>query len=476
MCAYVSLTKAPKDTAFDEVRVRGIRSKGFGQLPKLLMLDTALSTGAKAVAAYFYSYTGGGSNAVFPTRDKIINDLNVHKDTYYKYLHELIELGYLSVRRSEVRACSGYTHNIYTLECFPHSYETQPPDCSPTMERLLSRARLSGDINSAGYGNVPKALMTDPTLHFKAKALYAYLCVYSGASLLALPDKSTTLFYLGISAASYERYMRDLEAHGYISRRHYKENGRFHGTMIILDPAAGVRPPDTQKPDMQNPDKQSRPHRQKPDMQKPDTHFSDVQKPDTNKNDSLPRMNLTTNVLNQSITRVREKPEPTDGLIESKQSREEILSEMVEAGTMPYGYCYERSKLETAIEILTDSDRCACEEPAERQRYRLFVNALADMLDASLTHSVIRGAYVSFAKVHEVLSETINAGYDERGEPYAEAFQLYENVAERYRQSNKTAEIRNPLGYMKAMIWTELTTGQMETEDQFRHDMAIGGI
>lgn len=143
---------------------------------------------------------------------------------------------------------------------------------------------------------------------------------------------------------------------------------------------------------------------------------------------------------------------------------------------MPYGYCYERSKLETAIEILTDSDRCACEEPAERQRYRLFVNALTDMLDASLTHSVIRGAYVSFAKVHEVLSETINAGYDERGEPYAEAFQLYENVAERYRQSNKTAEIRNPLGYMKALIWTELTTGQLETEDKFMHDMAIGGI
>ena len=143
---------------------------------------------------------------------------------------------------------------------------------------------------------------------------------------------------------------------------------------------------------------------------------------------------------------------------------------------MPYGYCYDRGKLETAIELLTDSDRRACEEPAERQRYRLFVNALTDMLDASLPRSSIRGASIFFAKVYDGFAELIRAGYDESGEPYAEAFQFYKCVADRYRRANQSAEIRNPLGYMKAMIWTELTTGQLETEDKFRHDMAIGGI
>lgn len=85
----------------DEIRISGLRSKGYGQLPKLLMLDSELSLGAKGIAAYFYSFTGGGSNTAFPTRDRILFDLKLHKDTYYKYLDELLVQGYLTIHRAE---------------------------------------------------------------------------------------------------------------------------------------------------------------------------------------------------------------------------------------------------------------------------------------------------------------------------------------------------------------------------------------
>lgn len=41
----------------DEIRVRGIRSGGYGQLPKIIMVDPNIPLAAKGIYAYFVSFT-----------------------------------------------------------------------------------------------------------------------------------------------------------------------------------------------------------------------------------------------------------------------------------------------------------------------------------------------------------------------------------------------------------------------------------
>lgn len=65
----------------DQLKVEGINFKGFGILPKYVMLDPDLSIEAKTIYAYFCSFAGNGS-ATFPGRDKILSDLPMSKDAY----------------------------------------------------------------------------------------------------------------------------------------------------------------------------------------------------------------------------------------------------------------------------------------------------------------------------------------------------------------------------------------------------------
>lgn len=89
-----------------------INSQGYGTIPKLVMQDRSLSIGAKAVYAYFCSYTGTGDSC-FPSREKICYDLDLNKDTYTKYRNELSERGYIKIE--QIKDGVKFSHNIYTL-------------------------------------------------------------------------------------------------------------------------------------------------------------------------------------------------------------------------------------------------------------------------------------------------------------------------------------------------------------------------
>ena len=65
------MTNTVPDTLPDELRVKGVLSKGYGQLAKIVMLDPLLTLESKAIYAYFCSYCGGGTNTAFPGRDKM---------------------------------------------------------------------------------------------------------------------------------------------------------------------------------------------------------------------------------------------------------------------------------------------------------------------------------------------------------------------------------------------------------------------
>lgn len=101
----------------DQLKVEGVNARGYGVLPKMIMLDKQITIEAKAIYAYFCSYAGNGTTA-FPSTSKIQKDLGVGKNRYYKHFNMLKELGYIKV--DQIRNTTGvFKHNIYTLVTNP---------------------------------------------------------------------------------------------------------------------------------------------------------------------------------------------------------------------------------------------------------------------------------------------------------------------------------------------------------------------
>lgn len=78
------------------LRHTGLKSTGYGSIPRAVMTDERLSVKAKGLYAYFCSYCGAG-DCVFPYRDHILYHLKISEPTYYKALNQLRELDYLRI-------------------------------------------------------------------------------------------------------------------------------------------------------------------------------------------------------------------------------------------------------------------------------------------------------------------------------------------------------------------------------------------
>lgn len=89
----------------------------FGILPKGVMKDTDLNIQAKALYAYLCAYAGNKGSA-FPSVELIKHELNISKDTFYKYIKELENSGYIA--KEKERATGGqFKRNIYYLRSTP---------------------------------------------------------------------------------------------------------------------------------------------------------------------------------------------------------------------------------------------------------------------------------------------------------------------------------------------------------------------
>lgn len=97
----------------DIIQVQGINSQGYGIIPKMVMQDKRLTIQAKAIYGYFCSYAGSGKTA-FPGRKKIITDLGISKDSYYKHFNLLKECGYIEAFQ-EKDENGVFCRNVYTL-------------------------------------------------------------------------------------------------------------------------------------------------------------------------------------------------------------------------------------------------------------------------------------------------------------------------------------------------------------------------
>lgn len=207
------------------MNTNGIFAKGYGILPKLVMLEGSISIDAKALYAYLCAYAGDGLSC-YPPRGKILRDLGFSVGTYYGYLQELKAAGLVSVKKHR-SGDQNWCSNRYIL--------LQSPGIIVKANSKQGRHSIGDTLRDHGYGRIPLAAMTDRRISRKAKALYGYFCSFAGCHSACTPEIEFTLCFLNICVNSYYKYLNELLCYNYITVLHRKDSsGRYLSNSILL--------------------------------------------------------------------------------------------------------------------------------------------------------------------------------------------------------------------------------------------------
>ena len=200
----------------DSIKLTGVNIKGFGRIPKLVMLDKRLSIEAKAIYAYLASFSGGGQT-VYPSREKIVSDLCISINRYYKHFNLLLDHGFITIEKQ------GFvTRNAYVLN---ENVVTETDDYDKIYDAAEENMlKHSSSVLSKGYGTIPKLVMQDQNLSIESKAIYALFCSFAGSGNTASPKVDHILSFLQITPKRYYKFIKELEELEYISIEQHVDN------------------------------------------------------------------------------------------------------------------------------------------------------------------------------------------------------------------------------------------------------------
>lgn len=442
----------------DQLKVEGINFKGFGILPKYVMLDPDLSIEAKTIYAYFCSFAGNGS-ATFPGRDKILSDLPMSKDAYYKHFRQLTDQGYITVEQQGGNSGAIYGKNIYTLVSNPKKFSEKPEDTKHGL--AYSRIRFSG-LKAAGFGMIPKAVMIDPRLPVKAKGVYAYFCSFTGSGNNAFPKKEKILFHLGIAEKTYYKFYKLLTELNYITAVQRHIDGRLQVNDYYLNDtpnAANAQKKTVFSCSTQDSKKQDTELEiqdgKKQDTEKQDTQIQDSKKQDTNKNNS----NKNNVLYNHSLNQQPAQPEQIEGARDVKRDISyEVETELLKQKKLPYYFKADPEKMIAAIHFMVEWDTFfpnGYKDGFEQRIYNLFVEALIEMCCADKPMA-LKGSITTYAKVIDKINQL--AKFEDY---YVDISEFADPARENYKRAALDQDIRNPMQYMKACIWDAMQTGSI---------------
>ncbi len=442
----------------DQLKVEGINFKGFGILPKYVMLDPDLSIEAKTIYAYFCSFAGNGS-ATFPGRDKILSDLPMSKDAYYKHFRQLTDQGYITVEQQGGNSGAIFGKNIYTLVSNPKKFSEKPEDTKHGL--AYSRIRFSG-LKAAGFGMIPKAVMIDPRLPVKAKGVYAYFCSFTGSGNNAFPKKEKILFHLGIAEKTYYKFYKLLTELNYITAVQRHIDGRLQVNDYYLNDtpnAANAQKKTVFSCSTQDSKKQDTELKiqdgKKQDTEKQDTQIQDSKKQDTNKNNS----NKNNVLYNHSLNQQPAQPEQIEGARDViRDISYEVETELLKQKKLPYYFKSDPEKMIAAIHFMVEWDTFfpnGYKDGFEQRIYNLFVEALIEMCCADKPMA-LKGSITTYAKVIDKINQL--AKFEDY---YVDISEFADPARENYKRAALDQDIRNPMQYMKACIWDAMQTGSI---------------
>lgn len=145
-----TIARCPKGFRQEEgASVSGILSAGYGMIPRAVMFDPRLDCKAKGLYAYLAAFTGAG-RAAFPERDRILRDLGIANNTYYKYLRQLQALNYITVAQSRDGRFGG---NTFLLNDNPAPERAQGKNVSKIPKRFRQERGESPCIKNQGTEN-----------------------------------------------------------------------------------------------------------------------------------------------------------------------------------------------------------------------------------------------------------------------------------------------------------------------------------
>ena len=129
-----------------------IYRNGYGIVAKKVMLDTELGTTAKALYALLCTYANPteGKKA-YPSINFMSDKLDIHKDTLYKYLNQLIEKDY--IRKHKQKEKGKFARNEYEVVLipeyspFPNSSDTVSSD-TENPETINTSSNNTSTINT----------------------------------------------------------------------------------------------------------------------------------------------------------------------------------------------------------------------------------------------------------------------------------------------------------------------------------------
>lgn len=435
-----------QDVLCDTLKKQGINAKGYGILFKYPMLDPDLTIEAKGIYCYICSYAGSDSTA-FPGQSKIMADLKMCKDAYYKHYHILQDNGYIRVTQENEGGCShGYQKNIYEIVECPEKFSAK---LSVSYHHTEAYAKIrSGGLHDAGFGYIPRAVMVDRRLSVKAKALYGYYRTFSGAGASACPERKDLLYHLGISAKLYQRLLAELAELNYITVIQRHVNGRLSVNDIQINSMPDEMAAGQGRGVLVLQDKVNSFVRQKQETQIQESQIQEGQKQETQIQEAniINKITKTNFYQNQSVQ--NQTGPVTDGWMMKKEENR-FFASREEAHRF-------------ALEI-TDHDN---RDDKEESTHRLFVEALTDMLSSNRPMSVA-GERVSSFDINVLLREYVDVSYN--GSYMLR--DIEEITTENYELACANRQIKNHLAYMKACIWSALKTGNAGLDADVRFDL-----
>jgi hypothetical protein len=468
----------------DQLKIEGINCKGFGVLPKYVMLDQDLTIDAKTIYAYFCSFAGNGTST-FPSRDRILSDLSMNKNAYYKHFKLLTDQGYLTVEQEHHKGGrgDGFARNVYTLVSNPKKFSEQPEDNKDNI--TYSRIRFSG-LKAAGFGMIPKAVMIDDRLPVKAKGIYAYFCSFTGSGNTAFPKVEIITYHLGITRNTYYKFYRVLTELNYITavQRHIDGRMAVNDYCLTDNPVAdknrseGVleaNKQDTKIQDTQIPCTKIQ-DTQKQDTQIPCTKIQDTQKQDTkiqdtqNRDTNINSINKNKSYYKQSINQqTPAEPEAViDGLME-EELKDIVYDELWDNKKLPLWYQSDYQRMAAAVHLMTSWETLypqSFSDDFSKAAFVLFNEALIDM-GTSTTPIKLKGVAVSGDKIIDKINQY--AVFAESG--YIDISSFMDTAIFDYSTAVKEREIKNHLRYMQACIWNALQTGNVAIFAQVVRDL-----
>ena len=451
----------------DLLKVEGINFRGYGIIPKFIMFDIELTLEAKAIYAYFCSYTGRG-NTAFPGRDKILFDLGINKNTYYHHFNLLLAQGYITVATQIVNGLK--SRNIYTLVSTPQKFKDYQSD--PKKEEKYSVIRCSG-LKSLGYGMIPKAVMQDERLSIKSKGIYAFFSSLTGSGNTAFPLISDITYFLNITKPTFYKHYRPLLDFNYVTAVQRHIDGVLSSNEYTLNEMPVVLPNTEDKPKRHikviktfsaaRSGQQLQKTNPIPDQctKKWDTASDQcTKKQDTVKQDTVKWDTKINNLDNQqstkSINQSIFKSAENEGMKKSvpDSTNEEISSD----------YSNNRAQIEDTVHKATNYGQ-VCENYSEQNQYThavfcLFNDALIDMLNSE---------QIMYLNRQKVSSEMVNDKFFQclgNAHNLFDTKALIELASSDYIKgcqwnSARGTDVKSPLNYMKSCIWNAMLVGKI---------------